>query len=219
MAGMQQPQSAEPDNGRLLQFSDGVFAVAITLLVFSLKLPDPQAVAEGRLAQSVWESRTQFFSFALSFAVVGNIWIVHHRAFRLIRTHDPGLLWLNLLLLLGISILPYPSSLLGQYSEHRFSVVFYAACMAAASLSMSLLWWYVSRDRRLVHAHVAAAEIRRYLRRSLVSAATFLVSIPIAFVSLTAAELTWASLFVTQNLVSHLLTRSAETADPSMAAR
>jgi uncharacterized membrane protein len=219
MTGTQQPQAAEPDNGRLLQFSDGVFAVAITLLVFSLRLPDPQAVAEGRLAQSVWQSRTQFLSFALSFAVVGNFWIVHHRAFRLIRTHDTGLIWLNMLCLFGISILPYPSSLLGQYSDHRFSVVFYAACMAFASLSMSLLWWYVSRDKQLVHKHVAATQIRRLLVRGLVAAAVFLISIPIAFASLTAAELTWASLFVMQNVVARLLRPALDVADASIAAQ
>jgi uncharacterized membrane protein len=80
----------------------------------------------------------KFFSYVLSFLVIGNYWIAHHQTFRYVMSYNKALLWMNLLFLLSISFIPFPTALLGEYGDLRFAVIFYAASVGLARLVLAL---------------------------------------------------------------------------------
>jgi uncharacterized membrane protein len=94
------------------------------VLVLELRLPSE--VSKHALAGALRDLAPKFFSFGLSFLVIGRFWMGHHRAFQYVRRYDRGLLWVNLLFLLSVSFLPFPTALLGDYPGARIAVVFYA---------------------------------------------------------------------------------------------
>jgi uncharacterized membrane protein len=121
-------------------FSDAVFAIAMTLLVVTLVVPVSVPLEE--LRQALHDLSDQLFAFALSFVVIGQFWIAHHRLFRLIRSYDLALLWLNLLHLLGICFLPFPTELLGRYFGSNIAGFLYGGTLTATSLVGAAIWFY-----------------------------------------------------------------------------
>jgi TMEM175 potassium channel family protein len=121
-------------------FSDAVFAIAMTLLVVTLVVP--VATKPEELSHALGELSDQLFAFALSFVVIGQFWIAHHRLFRLIRSYDLALLWLNLLHLLGICFLPFPTELLGRYFGSDVAGFLYGGTLTATSLVGASIWFY-----------------------------------------------------------------------------
>jgi len=176
---------------RIVFFSDAVFAIVITLLVLPLtaeiELPD-----DGTgLAAAVWSMRTAVLSFAVSFLVVGQFWIAHHRTFGSIRRFDGGLVWLNLLLLLTVAFMPFPAALLSRRTDDdSFPVVFYAVSMTLASALLSAIWVYAVQ-RGLLSPSVAQARVRQVSLRAAVPPAVFAASIGVAFLGLGPAAVMW----------------------------
>lgn len=141
------------DTGRIEYFSDAVFAIAMTLLVLDIPLPH---VAPEKLWSAILGLLPQFFAYALSFLVLALNWIFHHRKFRVIRSYDTGLIWINLVFLLFVAVLPFPTSLLSEYgSIGDAGVVLYAAAVGILSALQTWLWWYA-----FTHGHLDA-EITR----------------------------------------------------------
>jgi uncharacterized membrane protein len=192
-----QEQSAaaiEPgsSNDRILALSDGVFAFAMTLLVLGLKVPDRSEVPPSALPRQVLSQWPGFLTWVISFLVIGTFWMAHHRQFKQLRSHDNRLVWLNLLLLLCVAFLPFPTALIGQYSDTQFAVIFYACSMLITSLSLMLIGLYAARSKLLVVGAVSGQSVRAGLVRGLTVEAICLLSIALSFVSLTAATLSWA---------------------------
>jgi uncharacterized membrane protein len=173
---------------RVLFFSDAVFAIAITLLVVDLRVPDVVANAGEEIANS----KDKILSFTISFLVIGLFWMGHHRLFRYITALDRRVIFLNLLFLGTIAFLPYPTALLFAGNTHEPAApVFYAACVAAAGLLELAIWLYASRSKGLVPAGVPPA-VRRYeLAQLLPTPVVFLLSIPVAFIAPGVAPFTW----------------------------
>jgi uncharacterized membrane protein len=169
-----------------------VFAIAITLLVLNLRLP--QHVAGGDLTQALLDQGSSLFAYALSFAVIGRFWIVHHRFFAEVNGFDGGLLGLNLFYLAWIVLIPFSSQVLGDHGGHTASVVLYALNLAGVALVGALMFGYAKRAE-LVRTAFAAREATAYWVRSVVTAAVFLVSIPVAFVNPDVAPYVWLALF------------------------
>ncbi len=179
---------------RLEAFSDGVFAIAITLLVLQFEVP-PLDVPGAELDDELGKQFPVFLSFALSFWVIGRYWIAHHSTFAYIRRYDGTFLFLNLVLLFGIVFLPYPTEVLGEHGDEEMAVVFYASTIAAVSIASSAIWWYATRRHRLVDPDLEPAFIRSVQLRAASGAAVFLVSIPLAFWSVYASYAAWAVFF------------------------
>ena len=122
MAGVIERSSAVFDRGpgaeRIAYFSDAVYAIALTLLVVDLKIPDGATSAADVMAQE-WPS---YLGFALSFVIISISWIGHHRRFRVIVRHDVGLIVINLVLLFGIASVPFPTALLAEFSPQPVAV-------------------------------------------------------------------------------------------------
>lgn len=176
---------------RLVYFSDAVFAIAMTLLVIDLRVPVPGD-------ESTWEiissQADDLFAYALSFLIIGLNWLGHHRKFRVIKSHDGPLMWLDLLLLFFIAFLPFPTSLLSEYGGDVIAVVFYAAIVGIIGMIQYFLWRYAWR-KGFVDAVIDAALYKYVRRNQLLTPIVFGVSIPIAiFVSGDVAMYFWLGL-------------------------
>ncbi len=182
---------------RLIFFSDAVFAIAITLLVLSVTVPiiRPSAV-ETELPSALLATAPKLFSYALSFLVIGAYWMAHQRTFRYVVRYDRGLAWLNLLFLLFVGLIPFPTAVVGEYGGQLVAALLYAATLTISGFLMSLLWFYISHCHRLLAKTVTTHFIRINTWRSLTPPLVFLASIGVAFVSVTAAELMWPLAFV-----------------------
>jgi uncharacterized membrane protein len=180
------------DLDRLIFFSDGVFAIAITLLALDLRLPPHEGpMTSAALAHALVGTLPRLLTFFISFQVVGVYWLAHHRGFSMIQGFDRTLALLNLLFLMTIVFLPFPTTMLGEYGNLTTAAVFYGASLVAASLTSNLLWAYAARGRRLIAPEVPAADVRASTVRGLVTLALFLLSIPLAFVRPILAQVVW----------------------------
>jgi uncharacterized membrane protein len=147
-----EPLDNPAETGRIEAFSDGVFAIAITLLVLDLKVPSPSDHGPG-LAVLLLRQWPSYLAFATSFAFIGIMWINHHRLFTLIRRSDHMLLLLNSLLLFGVTVVPFPTSLLAAYigrRDQRVAAMVYNGTYVVTALFFNLLWRYASYENRLL---------------------------------------------------------------------
>jgi uncharacterized membrane protein len=162
------------DVERLVYFSDAVFAIAITLLALEIRLPELHEPTTRELRLALLDLLPQFYSFAISFWIIGVYWLAHHRIFRYIRAYDRRLMVINLLFLMWIVLIPFSASLLGGYASYQLAEVIYYLHMIVTSLSMALLWWYATSDRKLVDPDIDPALVTyNYIRIS---------SLPVVFV-------------------------------------
>ncbi|OJY39885.1 TMEM175 family protein [Pseudonocardia sp. 73-21] len=174
---------------RLAAFSDGVFAIAITLLV--LPLADAE-IDPGHVGESLAALAPRGLTFALSFAVIGRYWLVHHDNVRALVRSDRGLLVLNLAFLFCIAFMPFPTSVLGGTDGGTAATVLYAVTIIATSVAAAALWWYATFHRKLVDPEVHSdAHAREAITGSLSAAVAFLPSIPLAFIDPTWAKYSW----------------------------
>jgi TMEM175 potassium channel family protein len=146
--------------GRLEAFSDGVLAIVITLLILEIKVPEP-ADAECRLGGVLAEQWPHYVSFLLSFFVVGIIWLNHHATINLLQRTDHRIQVLNLLLLLPVTVLPWPTDLLatftkdGSAADQRLAVLIYGLTSTTMAVAFNVLWRYLRRHPELHKAHVS----------------------------------------------------------------
>jgi uncharacterized membrane protein len=163
---------------RLEAFSDGVFAIAITLLVLEIPVPD---VEGGGLADALLDQWPSYAAYVVSFAIIGIIWINHHAVFSWVRVADRVVLFLNLHLLLWVTLIPWPTSLLAEYmlaggGDERVAALVYALTMTMMGVAFGSLWFYVS-------SRPEAAAARSRTRRFVVGTPIYAVSIGLALVS------------------------------------
>jgi TMEM175 potassium channel family protein len=193
---------------RLVFFSDAVFAIVITLLVLPLtaEIEIPEVAQD--LHHEVTQQWPKVISFAVSFLVIGQFWIAHHNMFGLLRRFDHGLLWLNLISLMTVSFMPFPTAVLGARLEEtdNFPVVFYAASLAVSSIALTVTWLYAVR-RHLTDPALESTELRQFTARALVTSAIFLLSIGAAFLGLLVAALFWLVLLPAGRILVPAVTR------------
>jgi uncharacterized membrane protein len=180
----------EIEFSRIVAFSDGVFAIAITLLVLAISVPDH--LRDESLAEALWNQRADLLAYALSFAVIGRFWVVHHRFFSEVTGFDGRLLALNIFYLAWIVLIPFTSEVLGDHGGEAAAVVLYAANLSGVVLTG--LWMEAdARNAGLTSIDAASHHEQRW--RSLYIAAVFLASIPVAVVAPGIAPFMWLALF------------------------
>jgi uncharacterized membrane protein len=192
---------------RLVFFSDAVFAIALTLLVIDLRVP------EGHEASTSWEVIValvpNFIAYGISFVVIALNWMGHHRKFTVIERWDGAFIWLDFLLLFLVAFVPFPTSLLSEYGGEVASVVLYASVVGLLNLVQLALWSYAYR-----HGFMTAEvdePLYRYVRNALlVVPAVFGVSILLAvFLDPSIAMYSWFLLFPASIVQSRLERRAA----------
>jgi uncharacterized membrane protein len=171
------------DTTRLEAFSDGVFAIAITLLVLEIAVPH---VTDESLARELGDEWPSFFGFGLSFITIGIMWMNHHALFRDIERVDHVLLVLNLLLLLGVSFVPFATALLAENLEEsdprRVATLVYAGTFTTTATLFNAIWLYASRGNRLIDRHTSTARVRARTMRYLPGPFLYAAGLPLAFV-------------------------------------
>lgn len=181
-------------NERIGAFSDGVFAIAVTLLVLELKVPEH--VPPGGLVHLLPELLPKYVGHVISFAVLGVYWVGHHNMFLHIKRHDRVLLWLNILFLLFVASMPFLTSMLALHGEDQFAVVAYAGNLALAGFALDLIWTYATHRRRLVEPGMDPKLVALVHRRVLVAPAIYLLAIGLSFFSLLVAKLLFVAVVV-----------------------
>lgn len=132
--------------GRMEALTDGIFAIAMTLLVLELKAPDlPKNISSSQLVESLGNQMPAFFGFLVSFLYCGLLWFLHHMAMHFIKHLQAGLVLLNLLFLMSISILPFSCALLGHFIRNLAAEEIYFGNMFVAALLLALQWWFARR--------------------------------------------------------------------------
>jgi uncharacterized membrane protein len=183
---------------RLEAFSDAVLAIAITLLVLEISVPESRS---GHLFDDLLDAWPSYVAFILSFVVIGIMWVSHHSMFERIARVDRGLLFTNLLLLLGIAFLPFPTALLASYAEDGGSnasvaAAVYSGTMVAIGLAFTGMWMYLDRHRDLLIEGIDPALLGRSVKRSFVGPVVYALSIGLAFVSAVACFFVYAGVAI-----------------------
>jgi uncharacterized membrane protein len=184
------------ESARVEAFSDGVIAIAITLLVLEIRVPE----VEGGLGHALARQWPSYAAYALTFLVIGIMWINHHAMFEQIVRIDRGLMLLNIMLLMGIAFLPFPTALVARYlregNDGRVATAVYALTMVLIGCGYLALWSYLERHPRLLRPDFGAAGARQVFRRTLVGPSLYGVSFLVALVAPVAALVVWAGLAV-----------------------
>jgi TMEM175 potassium channel family protein len=199
---VQSKPEADRDRDRIVNLSDGVFAIAITLLVLDIHVPDiPENMVATELPGGLLSLWPKYLGYFLSFVGISTFWMIHHSIFRLIRAYDRTLLYLNFLFLMVVALIPFPTSLLGEYGDYQLPVAIYAATLALGRLLLTAIHWYSTRNDSLLSEGQDPRTVRFFLIRGLTIPAIFLISIGISFVSVNAAIWTWLVMLVADAII------------------
>lgn len=176
---------------RLVFFSDAVFAIAITLLALEIRLPEDIAQAGNTdLLNSLFSVWPKYLGFIVSFLSIGNFWIIHHRQYRFIKRYDTRLMFINLLVLMSVAFIPFPTAVISE-NGNRTATILYALSTSVVGLLSALLWAYASHKHRLVSANLERVVIRRGMLRNLIAPAIFLLSIGLSYLDPDLAKFSW----------------------------
>jgi uncharacterized membrane protein len=179
------------DFGRMVAFTDGVMAVAITLLVLNLEVPD---VRPGELDEALRRLDGSFLAYVLTFALIGRFWLIHHNLFETLERFDGRMMVLNLVFLALIALMPFGMDLVDTYPDTSIAIATFAVILSLASLTHWTMTAYSLRSEFVRAQRVR--DTRRFGIATLGIPAVFLLSVPVAFLSPLAAQLMWAATVV-----------------------
>jgi uncharacterized membrane protein len=168
---------------RLLAFSDGVFAVAITLLVLDIRLPADGASGDAALLTELLATGPKLVVFCFSFIIVGQGWLSHHRKFSYVRKVDGAVLWFNLVYLMGICVIPFATSVLSEHGG-RVGFMLYVGVLAVETLISTALAMYALRPPFLEENRLRTAARHDMVFSPLVTTTIFLASAGLAYANL-----------------------------------
>jgi uncharacterized membrane protein len=195
---------------RVVALSDGVFAIILTILV--LELVVPPNLSEQSLAEALEEMRPTAVAWVVSFLLTGMYWVGHRDLFAQVRVVNRDLIWLNLLFLLPAGLIPFASSVLGEYPDEAIAVHIYTAVMLAVALMRLLNYWYAARRPHLLWDPDVVSRSR--LKMLIVAAPipVYVIAAVVAGVSVTAALVLLAALPMLYFLLVTLLRERPATA-------
>ena len=176
------------ETGRVEAFSDGVFAIAMTLLVLNVKVPTTNQ--PGQLGSLLWQQWPSYLAFVISFAFIGIMWVNHHRLFVHIRQIDHTLLVLNGALLLGVTAVPFPTAVLAQYlgkPDEKAATMLYNGTYVVVAIFFNVLWRYAASGHRLLGDEVDEAEVNRITRQYAFGPLLYLACFVLAYVNVAAS--------------------------------
>jgi len=161
---------------RLEALTDGVFAIAMTILVLGIRVPE-DALNPSQLMTALRDEGTVFIAFGVSFVLLGVYWFGQRSQYDYIRAVDRTLTWLNILFLLAISMIPFSASAIGRYPSFRVTVQIFGANLVACSALHAAIWWYATSPKRaLVNPNECTPEIVRLGRRLSVTPLVFYIA-------------------------------------------
>ena len=186
-------EAADEGIGRILALSDGVFAIALTLLILDIVLP--VKTNDGNLGQALLRIWPRYLAYALSFLVIARYWVIHHQTFKLIVRDNTTLVWLNFLLLFFIAFLPFPTAVIGAHEGSAAAAVLYAIAVCLTGASSAAYLWYATGRANLIRPDVGRGQIRAMRARSMSGPVFFALTVPVAAFVSYLAEALWIFAF------------------------
>jgi uncharacterized membrane protein len=171
---------------RIEAFTDGVFAIIVTILVLELKVPplhDQRSVSE--LATRLIELVPQFLSWLISFVIVCKFWLNHHHIFGLARHANYSLVWLNVIFLMCQSFIPFPTALMGEHPSNPLAVSFFGCVMAINTVAFIAMHRYILRH--LIKPELAGVQDPHIILKSFIGVSSYLIGAAVAWISVDAA--------------------------------
>ncbi|HEY9811472.1 MAG TPA: TMEM175 family protein [Halomicronema sp.] len=170
---------------RLEAFSDGVIAIVITLLVLEIKVPViPPEIVSAELPHKLLELMPKFLGYLTSFLVVGTYWVAHHNALSYATQSNRVLVWLNILFLMCLSFIPFPTGLFSEYPSQSLASVFYGMTLLITAIIFNILWWYIAYGGNLVPANVNRQVLDKITRGGLLGLPFYVLAIVFSYVNL-----------------------------------
>jgi uncharacterized membrane protein len=208
---------------RLVLFSDAVFAIAITLLVIELRLPEMKEMTSAAMRESLVHMIPHFFSFFLSFFIIGIYWVAHHRTFTYVVNYDSRLLWLNLVLLCFIALMPFSSNVYGVYGNVNTAFYLYTANITTVALFNFLLYRHIANlKKKLSHGLEDPRLVRYYTLRAWAVPFCFLIGVILAliisdrqwslFLSRTSPVLIWPAMAILRKRFADVVPKAMSVA-------
>ncbi|HEX9130928.1 MAG TPA: TMEM175 family protein [Ktedonobacteraceae bacterium] len=189
MTEEKQEVAIKKETGRIEAFSDGVFAVAITLLVFDLKVPQPPAgetFSIAGLGKALYLQWPSYIAFITSFATILIMWVSHHSIFKLVDKSNKPFLFANGFLLMLVTVVPFPTSLVSAYlttPAAATACAAYSGIFVVINLAYNLLWWTITRHGRLLNPAVSPAQVRALTRNFQLGFPLYLLATLLAFLN------------------------------------
>lgn len=177
---------------RAVFFTDAVFAIALTLLIVGIAVPEiSQATREpSTMLNALGDMFPKFVSFFIGFVLIGRYWMAHHVMFGQLRAIDQRLIGINLVYLAFVAFLPFPVGLVGEYEGNPVSVLLLAACLATIS-SLEVVEFHYAYRKGLLARDIPPSTYRWTVVESLVPVAVFILMSPLAFISSTLCLASW----------------------------
>jgi uncharacterized membrane protein len=176
----------------VISFSDAIFAFAITLMTLSIDIPDlPTDLTQSEILDKLYELYPQFESYIISFAVIAIFWVSYHQVFNHIKGSHITMVYLNLLLLLLITLLSLSTSLVINYGTYQIPYVIYCSIVIMTSLLLVTIWWYATKNKSLVDKNLHPFFIKGVLVNLMSIPIVFTISIIISFVNLDFVQYFW----------------------------
>jgi uncharacterized membrane protein len=190
-----------PDIDRLLALTDGVVAIALTLLVLQLQVPVTKMLGKhpnspGLLWHALDVDAAELTSYLVSFLVIAQFWMVHHRVLRGMRGHSEGLAWRNFSFLLALTLMPFTSDLIGRYGNNPVAITMFGLNLVAISVSTQWIYLYAAKRNLLVDASRSAHDERTARVRVALVLCIVSLSIALAWTASNLAKFTWVLFLV-----------------------
>jgi TMEM175 potassium channel family protein len=197
----------DPSTERLVMLSDGVVAIALTLLILSIQVPSPDGVRDpdsiSALAGALGHTVDGWISYVISFYVIAQFWQVHRRVFRGIRGHAEGLAWWNFLFLFTITVMPFTADLIGKWADNPLAVIIFSANLILANVASYGVLSFGRRRGLLTAQGVLVARWYRS-REGMISLSFYVLAIPVALVNPSVAKVCWAGLAIAPWLAARI---------------
>ena len=165
--------------------SDGMFGFAMTLLVVELSVPIVSKLkASEDLGGMLLELWPKFFAFVIGFLVLSLLWFIHTNQFLYIKRSNSVFSWINIILLMLVVLVPFSTALIGEYHIHsKVAVIFYGVNGFLGMLMLNIIWWYATKNKRLIDKKVEPKTIKQFQIRIMMGALTFIPAIALSFVN------------------------------------
>jgi len=193
---------------RLEAFTDGVYAIVITLLILDIRIPNVQP---QDLGPALVKMLPQVFTYVLSFFVVAVYWFSHHRVAQQVKLLDGTFIWLNMIWLLFVSVMPFPTALLGRYPLQPIPTAIYGIDLMLANITGFVILAYMRNHPELCHSAIDAATFRRQLPTYAITNGTYLAAVVLGW------YLPWVSYALYAAVLAGLMVRFARIPNPFQA--
>jgi uncharacterized membrane protein len=176
----------------VISFGDAIFAFAITFMTLSIDLPNlPPNLTQSELLSRLYDMYPQVESYIISFAVIAIFWILYHYVFNFIKRSHISMVYLYLLFLLLITFLSFTTSLVINYGSYQIPYVIYCVNVIMTSSLLAAIWWYATKDYRLVDKDIDPLFVRGLMTNLLLVPLIFAISIVVSFFNLDIAQYFW----------------------------